>query len=110
MRNRGKKILALGVAAAMAFSMAACGSTSDTSQSSDTSASTDTSSTSTDTSASTDTSSADEGKVLNICVWNNEFPNRMKDHYPGFEAADPEDSTKGGKIGDVTVNFIVTDN
>ena len=110
MSNRGKKILALGVAAAMAFSMAACGSTSDTSQSSDTSASTDTSSTSTDTSASTDTSSADEGKVLNICVWNNEFPNRMKDHYPGFEAADPEDSTKGGKIGDVTVNFIVTDN
>ncbi len=50
------------------------------------------------------------GKVLNIECWNNEFPNRMKDHFPGFEANDPEDSTKGGKIGDVTVNFIVTDN
>lgn len=57
-----------------------------------------------------DAAAADEGKVLNIEVWNNEFPNRMKDHFPGFEANDPEDSTKGGKIGDVTVNFIVTDN
>ncbi len=51
-----------------------------------------------------------EGKVLNIEVWNNEFCNRIAAHYPGFEANDPEDSTKGGKIGDVEVNFIVTNN
>ena len=36
-----------------------------------------------------DAAAADEGKVLNIEVWNNEFPNRMKDHLPGFEANDP---------------------
>ena len=34
----------------------------------------------------------------------------MMDHYPGFEANDPADSTKGGKIGDKVINFIVTDN
>ena len=53
---------------------------------------------------------AAEGKVLNIQVWNEEFANRLADHYPGFEKADPKDATKGGKIGDVTVNFIVTAN
>ena len=34
----------------------------------------------------------------------------MMDHYPGFEANDPADSTKGGKIGDTVINFVVTDN
>jgi len=53
---------------------------------------------------------AEAGKVINIYCWNNEFPNRMMDHYPGFTANDPADSTKGGKIGDYTVNFVVTDN
>ena len=53
---------------------------------------------------------AEAGKVINIYCWNNEFPNRMMDHYPGFIANDPADSTKGGKIGDYTVNFVVTDN
>ena len=53
---------------------------------------------------------AEAGQVINIYCWNNEFPNRMMDHYPGFTANDPADSTKGGKIGDYTVNFVVTDN
>ena len=53
---------------------------------------------------------AEAGKVINIYCWNNEFPNRMMDRYPGFTANDPADSTKGGKIGDYTVNFVVTDN
>lgn len=48
--------------------------------------------------------------VVNIYCWNNEFPNRMKDHYPGFVANDANDSTKGGKIGDTVINFVVTDN
>jgi hypothetical protein len=48
--------------------------------------------------------------VVNIYCWNNEFPNRMMDHYPGFVANDPADSTKGGKIGDTVINFVVTDN
>ena len=53
---------------------------------------------------------ADGASIVNIYCWNNEFPNRMMDHYPGFEANDPADSTKGGKIGDKVINFIVTDN
>lgn len=53
---------------------------------------------------------ADDASIINIYCWNNEFPNRMMDHYPGFEANDPADSTKGGKIGDKVINFIVTDN
>ena len=51
-----------------------------------------------------------EGKVVNIEVWNDEFCNRMKDHYPGYVANDEADATKGGKIGDKVINFIVTDN
>ena len=53
---------------------------------------------------------ADGAAVVNIYCWNNEFPNRMMDHYPGFTANDPADSTKGGKIGDTVINFVVTDN
>ena len=53
---------------------------------------------------------ADGAAVVNIYCWNNEFPNRMMDHYPGFQANDPADSTKGGKIGDTVINFVVTDN
>ena len=49
-----------------------------------------------------------DGKVLNIHCWNDEFANRLKDHYPGFEANDPDDATAGGKIGDIEVKFTVT--
>ncbi len=52
----------------------------------------------------------DGASVVNIYCWNDEFPNRMKDHYPGYEVNDPNDSTKGGKIGDTYINFVVTDN
>ena len=47
---------------------------------------------------------ADEGKVLNIEVWNEEFKSRITDHYPGYEKTDDTH----GKIGDVTVNWIIT--
>lgn len=47
---------------------------------------------------------ADEGKVLNIQCWNEEFKSRLEDHYPGYEKVD--DTT--GKIGDVTVKFHIT--
>ena len=43
----------------------------------------------------------DTGKVLNIYCWNDEFANRLKDHYPGYEANDPDDALAGCKIGDV---------
>ena len=31
---------------------------------------------------------ADEGKVLNIQCWNEEFKSRVTDHYPGYEVVD----------------------
>ncbi|MDO4804379.1 MAG: carbohydrate ABC transporter substrate-binding protein [Lachnospiraceae bacterium] len=46
----------------------------------------------------------DEGKVLNIEVWNEEFKSRITDHYEGYEEVD----STHGKIGDVTVNWIIT--
>lgn len=47
---------------------------------------------------------AEEGKVLNIYCWNEEFKSRLTDHYPGYEAVDGTT----GKIGDVTVNWNIT--
>lgn len=52
----------------------------------------------------TEAAASDEGKVLNIQVWNDEFINRITDHYPGYQKVD--DTT--GKIGDVTVKFTIT--
>ncbi|MBE5825813.1 MAG: ABC transporter substrate-binding protein [Butyrivibrio sp.] len=49
---------------------------------------------------------ADEGKVLNISAWNEEFKSRLTDHYPGYEVIDGTT----GKIGDVTVNWLITPN
>ncbi|MBU5473503.1 ABC transporter substrate-binding protein [Roseburia sp. MSJ-14] len=53
-----------------------------------------------------DTSSSDEGKVLNIYCWNEEFKSRIKDHYPSYEEVD----ATTGKIGDVTVKWNITPN
>ena len=49
---------------------------------------------------------ADEGKVLNIAAWNEEFKSRLTDHYPGYEVVDGTT----GKIGDVTVKWLITPN
>ncbi len=56
------------------------------------------------TTTTTDDSSDAEGTVLNIYCWNEEFKSRLEDHYPGYEVID----STTGKIGDVTVNFIIT--
>ena len=48
----------------------------------------------------------EEGKVLNVFCWNDEFMRRMRDHFPGYEYIDDEN----GKIGDVAVKWIVTPN
>ncbi len=45
-----------------------------------------------------------EGSVLNIQCWNEEFKSRLTDHYPGYEEVD----ATTGKIGDVTVNWVIT--
>lgn len=47
---------------------------------------------------------ADEGKILNIYCWNDEFQRRMKAHYPGYKEVD----ATTGQIGDVTVKWNVT--
>ena len=47
---------------------------------------------------------ADEGKVLNIYCWNEEFKSRLTDHYPGYEEVD----ATHGKIGDVDVVWTIT--
>lgn len=49
---------------------------------------------------------SDEGKVLNIYCWNEEFQSRVTDHYPGYEAVD----ATHGKIGDVEVVWNRTPN
>ena len=47
---------------------------------------------------------AEEGKVLNIYCWNEEFKSRITDHYPGYEEVD----ATHGKIGDVEVVWNIT--
>ena len=57
-----------------------------------------------ETEAAAPAASADEGKVLNIQVWNDEFINRVASHYPGYEKVDDTH----GKIGDVEVVWTIT--
>ena len=48
----------------------------------------------------------DEGTVLNIYCWNEEFKSRVEDHYPGYEATD----ATHGTIGDISVVWNITPN
>ncbi len=50
---------------------------------------------------------SNDGKVLNVYAWNTEFIERFTAYYPGYEAANADDVTAGGKIGDVTVKFTI---
>jgi hypothetical protein len=45
-----------------------------------------------------------DGKVFNIYCWNEEFQSRLISHYKDYEEVD----ATTGKIGDVTVNWIIT--
>lgn len=49
---------------------------------------------------------SDEGKVLNVYCWNEEFKTRVTDHYPGYTAVD----ATTGTIGDITVKWNITPN
>ena len=51
-------------------------------------------------------SASEEGSVLNIYCWNEEFKSRITAHYPGYEEVDGTT----GKIGDVTVKWNITPN
>lgn len=52
------------------------------------------------------TNFSNEGKVLNILAWNEEFMNCLAAHYPGYVKVDE----KTGTIGDVTVKWYITPN
>ena len=70
MKKRMKKIASLFLAATMVLSLAACGS-SEKESGGDESAQEESGSESTE-----------EGKVLNIWCWNDEFQSRFNDYYP----------------------------
>ncbi len=119
-----KKAMALSIALAMGLSLVACGDSAKTEETeAPTEAATEAEaeveeeteaedSADTEEAAETeeaaDSEFAGEGKVLNIQCWNDEFARRLRDHYPGFVANDPDDATAGGKIGDIEVKFTVT--
>ena len=106
-----KKALSTLLAVSMIAGMVTgCGSSAD-----QTAASTDTATTTTEAAATTETAAteatvaetpADEGKVLNVYCWNDEFQRRVKAHYPGYEEVD----ATHGKIGDVEVVWNITPN
>lgn len=110
-----RKAISILLSTAMAVTMlGGCGSSS---ESADTS--TDSAASAADTVAETTASAettvtaetaageaaaSDEGSVLNIYVWNEEFKSRVTNHYPDYEEVD----ATTGKIGDVTVNWFIT--
>ncbi len=100
-----KKIIsALLCATMVATMMAGCGS-SDTTGSDNAGASTESGASETGAAGETD-AATDQGKVLNIYCWNEEFKTRVTDHYPGYEEVD----ATHGTIGDVSVVWNITPN
>lgn len=103
-----KKALVLSLACAMGLSLVACGGNDDAT----TEAKKDDTTTETakddasDATSEAEVSGSDEGKVLNIYAWNEEFKSRITDHYPGYEEVD----ATHGKIGDVDVVWTITPN
>ena len=104
-----KKIVSTLLCAAMAATMiAGCGNNAGAGN-------TDTSNAGTANAAGTETADAgsnttaaagDDGKVLNIYCWNEEFKSRITDHYPGYTKVD----ATTGTVGDVTVKWNITPN
>ena len=103
-----KKALVLSLACAMGLSLVACGGNDDATteakkDDTTTEAAKDDAS---DATSEAEVSGSDEGKVLNIYAWNEEFKSRITDHYPGYEEVD----ATHGKIGDVDVVWTITPN
>ena len=101
-----KKVISALLATAMVATMfAGCGSKAD-----DAATTTDDAAATTDDAAAADDAAAEEapaeeeGKVLNIYCWNEEFKSRLTAHYPGYEEVD----ATSGKIGDVDVKWNIT--
>ena len=101
-----KKVISALLATAMVATMfAGCGSKAD-----DAATTTDDAAATTDDAAAGDDAAAEdapaeeEGKVLNIYCWNEEFKSRLTAHYPGYEEVD----ATSGKIVDVDVKWNIT--
>lgn len=107
-----KSIVALVLVLAMSLTMWGCGSSSDSasSASTDSSAKTDSSASSSDDSApAAEVNATDDGTVLNIYCWNEEFQSRFKDYYPGYtEGSDSSTGTLKNDLGEFTVNWVIT--
>ena len=100
-----KKALVLSLACAMGLSLVACGGNDDATteaKKDDTTTEAAKDDASDDTSEA-EVSNSDEGKVLNIYAWNEEFKSRLTEHYPGYEEVDGTH----GKIGDVDVVWTI---
>lgn len=101
-----KKIIsALLCATMVATMMTGCGS-SETADTGSANASTETDAAASDTADKTDAPATEQGKVLNIYCWNEEFKTRITDHYPDYEEVD----ATHGTIGDVSVVWNITPN
>lgn len=103
-----KKALVLSLACAMGLSLVACGGNDDATteakkDDTTTEAAKDDAS---DATSEAEVSGSDEGKVLNIYAWNEEFKSRITDHYSGYKEVD----ATHGKIGDVDVVWTITPN
>ena len=104
-----KKALVLSLACAMGLSLVACGGNDESTteakkDDTTTEAATDAASEDASDDATSEAEvSSDEGKVLNIYAWNEEFKSRLTAHYPGYEEVDGTH----GKIGDVDVVWTI---
>ena len=101
-----KKLLSALLATAMTASMlAGCGSDAASGDAGQKQDAADNTAASTEA-ADGEIVAADEGKVLNIYCWNDEFQRRLKAHYDKYEEVD----ATTGKIGDITVKWNITPN
>lgn len=101
-----KKIIsALLCATMVATMMTGCGS-SEPADTGDANVSTEADAAASDAADKTDAPATEQGKVLNIYCWNEEFKSRITDHYPDYEEVD----ATHGTIGDVSVVWNITPN
>ena len=105
MKKNAMRLLSLVSIGAMIVPLAACGSAAEPAATS-AAASTSAASTSAASTSAASTSAAASDDVLRIQCWNEEFKSRITDHYPGYEEVD----ATHGKIGDVTVEWVITPN
>jgi hypothetical protein len=103
-----KSIVALVLVLAMSLTMWGCGSDSSSSSSASTGGSSDSSSA--DTSSSAEVNATDDGTVLNIYCWNEEFQSRFAAYYPGYTAneSDTSKGTLSNDLGDFDVVWTIT--